>query len=129
MSKGIKPDSSTHAARWDLKTKVQKRDPKKPGWPISPETAKAAQATMEPTFDTWSPDDVVLASLALGELRSAIDAVKAAADKLHRARKCPDRMLFAQINLADLSSVIHSTKQLERAYENARIKTGARHGG
>lgn len=138
-----------HSAQFNLKTKVQARDPKKPGWPVSPETAQAVKpvmnaavterfsaskpnqagtlktATLEPTFDTWSPDDIALASLALGELRSAIDATKAAADKLHRARKCPDRLLFSQINVADVISVQYCAKELLKAYENMQRKMEA----
>ena len=85
-------------------------------------------ATVEPTFDTWSPDDVILASLALGELRSAIDAVKAASDKLHRARRCPDHLLVAQMLMLDqdIPHVLVCAKELQTVYHDVCIKMGRR---
>jgi hypothetical protein len=51
---------------------------------------------MEVVCEDLDMDRQVELSLAVGALRGAIDDVKGVADKLHRARRCPDMFVLRQ---------------------------------
>lgn len=101
----------------------------RPGPVVGTMTVKpVCEPSFEPAFDTWDRDDIVQAELAVGKFRGAIDAAKAVADKLHRARKCPDRLLIAQFGELekDISALTAAAVNLAAAFADAKHKVGAR---